>query len=69
MGMVGGRGGWRGVDLHSRVNLKLEVTLREVQSLSILSFALLYLRSDSTTVPIADAKLSCPRDAFKTRSN
>ena len=28
-------------------------------------FALLYLRSDSTTVPLADAKLSGPRDAFK----
>ena len=30
-------------------------------------FALLYLRSDSTTVPIADAKLSGPRDAFEKR--
>ena len=28
-------------------------------------FALLYLRSDSTTVPLAAAKLSCPRDASK----
>ena len=28
-------------------------------------FALPYLRSDSTTVPLADAKLSGPRDAFK----
>ena len=27
--------------------------------------ALLYLRSDSTTVPLADAKLSGPRDAFE----
>ena len=27
-------------------------------------FALLYLLSDSTTVPLADAKLSGPRDAF-----
>ena len=28
-------------------------------------FALLYLGSDSTTVPLADAKLSGPRDAFE----
>ena len=28
-------------------------------------FALLYLRSDSTTVPLSDAKLSGPRDAFE----
>ena len=30
----------------------------------IMLFALLYLRSDSTTVPLADAKLSGPCDAF-----
>ena len=30
-------------------------------------FALLYLRSDSTTVPLADAKLSDQRDAFEKR--
>ena len=28
-------------------------------------FALLYLLSDSTTVPLADAKLSGQRDAFE----
>ena len=27
-------------------------------------FALLYLRSDSTTVPLSDVKLSGPRDDF-----
>ena len=33
----------------------------------IILFALLYLRSDSTTVPLANAKLSGPCDAFKIR--
>ena len=33
----------------------------------LLVFALLYLRSDSTTVPLADAKLSGQRDAFEKR--
>ena len=31
----------------------------------IMKFTLLYLPSDSTTVPLADAKFSGPRDAFK----
>ena len=33
--------------------------------LSKLIFALLYLRSDFTSVPLADAKLSGPCDAFE----
>ena len=32
-----------------------------------LQFALIYLRSDFTTVPLADAKLSGPCDAFEKR--
>ena len=33
--------------------------------IALLLFALIYLRTDSTTVTLADAKLSGPRDAFK----
>ena len=33
--------------------------------LNVFLFALLYLRSDSTIVPLADAKLSGPRDVFE----
>ena len=35
--------------------------------IALLLFALIYLRTDSTTVTLADAKLSGPRDAFKER--
>jgi len=35
------------------------------QNFICFKFALLYLLSDSTTVPLADAKLSGPCDAFK----
>ena len=33
----------------------------------IILFALLYLRSDSTTVPLANARLSGPRDDLEKR--
>ena len=36
-----------------------------VKKYCLFRIALLYLRSDSTTVPLAAAKLSGPRDAFK----
>ena len=38
-------------------------------SLETLIFALLYLLSDSTTVPLATAKLCGPCDAFSKRSS
>ena len=51
--------------VRATVSADLKMVARNRPLIKIFLFALLYLWSDSTTVPLADAKLSGPRDAFE----